>query len=465
MLNHSRRSSAAVKAKPTFQKQLVVSTALFITLVIAVIFGASYYILRSFDTRIQLEITWLSESVAQRVSDEIDALASRNPGESVARSTALRQSLKTFMDAQLQSAPGLYYLILENLEGEPLAQSLKENIRPDEIDLLRRGALKPRQPRSQQIELGSLVGSHLRIRDYGVPLRLDSRSMGQLRLGISNDYLEERMSTIRHEIYRRALILSTIAVALFSFIFCYVRWLVKLAQRLEAQAQEADRLASLGTLASGLAHEIRNPLSAMNLNLQMIEEDLRSGPPQPPGLSQMFESTKREIKRLERLATGFLTYTKPLFLKLHPLDLREFLKEVCADFRSQLMVSGVDFSLEAESVPEARIMADRDLLQQAFLNILINARDAVQASTRQDRHIQVRLQLSNHGYLVEVVDNGIGIPPDRFESIFEIFYSEKSGGTGLGLPIARQIIDRHGGEIHVESRLGEETSFKIFLPA
>lgn len=459
------RLAVGVKAKPIFQKHLVISMTLFITVVVLVIFGAAYYVIRSMNARVEQEVSWLSDTVAQQVSDHIEAMGNRGDHPSISDSAAWRQALSSYMDSQLQSVPALYYLILENLEGKVLAQSFKENVQPDEVELLRGGALKPRQPRSRQIELGGVTNAHLRVRDYGTPVRLDARSMGQLRLGISEKYLDQRMTTIRHEIYRRSIFLASGAVAIFTIIFFYVRWLVKRAQALEAQAQESDRLAYLGTLASGLAHEIRNPLSAMNLNIQMIEEEVQTTRPAHDELSQLFDRTKREIKRLERLATSFLNYTRPLPLESSAINLKEFLGDVCRDFESQLYSLRISFSFRDGGMTEALIRGDRDLLKQALLNILINAKDAVIASAQENRTIQVRLQESTSHYLIDIEDNGIGIPPENFNSIFEIFYSNKRGGTGLGLPIARQIIEHHGGHIEVKSQPNRSTCFTIFLPA
>lgn len=457
--------TAPIKAKPGFQRHLVVSTVIFLSSVVLVIFSAAYYVTRSMDARMEQEVTWFSQAVAQQVSDQIELLASRSESASAADGAALRQALKSYMDSQVETLPALYYLRLENLEGDVLAQSLKANIRPEDLNLLNRGALKPRQARSQLLELGGPADRQLHIRDYGTPIRLNKRAMGQLRLGISSDYLNERMASIRSEIYRRAIVLATICVAIISTIFFYVRWLVKRARALEAQAQEADRLAYLGTLSGGLAHEIRNPLSAMNLNLQMLEEEVRTSRPKDAELPSLFESIKREIKRLERLSTSFLTFTRPLHLERTRIDLKELLVNSCDDFRSQLGSLGIQFSLSMNESEPATVEGDRDLLKQAFLNVLINAKDAVLESKRPDRQIRVALQKIGNGFEVDIEDDGIGISPEQQDRIFEIFYSNKRGGTGLGLPIAKQIIEHHGGRIDVESEPSHSTRFKVFLPA
>ncbi len=453
---------APIQAKRRFQKHLVVSTVIFISSVVLVIFGAAYYVTRSMDARMEQEVTWFSQSVSQQVSDQIELLATRSL-ETRADSNTLRQALKAYMDSEVESIPALYYLRLENLEGQVLTQSFKQSIPPEDLDLLNRGTLKPRQARSQFLELGQ-GENQLRVRDYGTPIRLNERSMGQLRLGISIDYLNDRMATIRNEIYQRAILLSTIAVAIFTTLFFYVRWLVKRAQGLEAQAHEADRLAYLGTLAGGLAHEIRNPLSAMNLNLQMIEEEVKTSSPKDAELPTLFESTKREIKRLERLSTSFLTYARPLPTRLDRINLKELMGNLCGDFKSQLTALGIQFVCDLDAIEDATVQGDRDLLKQALLNILINAKDAVVEARRDNSEVQVSFRKLDAQYEIDIADNGIGIAPEQKNRIFEIFFSNKRGGTGLGLPIAQQIIEHHGGRIEVESEPAQFTRFKILLP-
>ncbi len=465
MRDRGQAARSEVKAKPSFQRHLIVSTAVFVASIVLVIFGAAYYVTRSMDARVQEEVNWLSQAVAQQVSDQIETLANRAVAHGQTDQTAIRQALKSYMDSQLEAVPALYYLRLENLEGEVIAQSIKGNIPPEEVDLLNRGALKPNRARSQQIELRGPADAQLRIRDYGTPVRLNERSMGQLRLGISGDYLDERMADIRHEVFRRAIFLSTTCVFIFTAIFFYVRWLVKRAQGLEAQAQEADRLAYLGTLAGGLAHEIRNPLSAMNLNIQMLEEEFRSASQKNRDLPQLFDSTKKEIRRLERLSTNFLTYTRPLHLERHHLNLREFLNDTCKGFLPQLNSLGIRLEAHLDDDFNADIQGDRDLLQQAFLNIFINAKDALLEASSETKKILVSLRRAGPEFVVEIEDNGVGIPEEQRSQIFEIFYSNKRSGTGLGLPIALQIIERHGGHIEVESEVNRFTRFKVFLPS
>lgn len=455
---------ANVKAKPIFQRQLFLATAIFITLVIAVIFGTAFYVARSLNERVEREMASMGELVAQQVSDQIEAFNNRDPQASVVDSARTRQALQAFLDARLQNIPSLYYLILETLQGDVVAQSFKENIRPEEVSLLREGALKPRQPRSKQIELQSQANTQLRLRDLGTPIRLDARSMGQLRLGISNDYLENRVAAIRREVYDRSIVLSSITVTLFAVIFLYVRWLVKRAQGLEAQAQSADRLAYLGTLASGLAHEIRNPLSAMNLNIQMMEESYSESKAGNEEMASIFESTKREIKRLDRLASNFLMYAKPLHIEFHLLDLKELVTGVYQEIKPQLEDAGIAFEMHTEEASKLQVNGDRDLLKQALLNLLINAREAVLEKQSSDRRVEVRLYKSPPYDVVEVHDNGVGVALEQQQTIFGIFYSTKKGGTGLGLPIARHIIEHHGGHLGVESVPGHYSTFKISLP-
>jgi signal transduction histidine kinase len=214
-------------------------------------------------------------------------------------------------------------------------------------------------------------------------------------------------------------------------------------------------------LASGLAHEIRNPLNAMNMNLQMLEEELRARPEAvDPEQGELLDSTKREIKRLERLVNNFLAYARPARPRFERSDLNAVVQDVSrlldADFRQ----SGVTLREDLEPLLP-HVETDETQFKQALLNLMVNARQVM----KEGGCVTVRTRAGSHGEVViEVEDDGPGIPAEVRARIFEVFYSSRGGGTGLGLPIARQIVERHGGTIEVDSVEGRGTTFRIRLP-
>jgi signal transduction histidine kinase len=237
--------------------------------------------------------------------------------------------------------------------------------------------------------------------------------------------------------------------------------LLRRTRLLEAQAQMDDRLAYVGALAAGLAHEIRNPLNAMNMNLQMLEEELLGlQGVEREELADLLDSTKSEIKRLERLVNNFLAYARPSRPRFESTDLNAVVREVLRFLDLDFRQGGIELKTDLEPLlPDVEL--DETQFKQALMNLLVNARQVL----KHDGRIMVRTRAGSRGdVIVEVEDDGPGIAPDIRERIFEVFYSSRGGGTGLGLPIARQIVERHGGVIELDSEEGRGTRFSIHLP-
>ena len=280
-----------------------------------------------------------------------------------------------------------------------------------------------------------------------------------LVLGVSGDAIEQEVAALRRSMLLRLAIGGVITLVLLAVMFFWVLRLVQRTRRLEADAQQANQLAHLGTLASGLAHEIRNPLNAMNLNLQLLEEELVSGQPTSETLS-MLRSSREEVARLERLVQDFLAYARPRPARKAETALGDLVEDVARFVRPQFRDAGVDLVLEREKgVPAVRI--DLALVRQALLNVLQNA---LEVSPRGGR-VVVRVGTNDLGEAyVEVRDRGPGMTPEERERIFEVFYSTKPAGSGLGLAIAQRAIEGHGGRIEVETAPGEGSSFRLVLP-
>jgi signal transduction histidine kinase len=287
------------------------------------------------------------------------------------------------------------------------------------------------------------------------------RPSGEVRLGIAPEGLRRELEALRRSLWVQIGISGALAVGVLVLGLLYVLFLLRKNKRLEQARQSAERASYVGLLASGLAHEIRNPLNAMNMNLQMLEEELAAQAQRPdPEHLEMLESTKSEIKRLERLVNNFLTYARPTEPSFEPTDLGTLVTEVVrlleADFRQHdvRLVSDMEPLLPPVELDETQV-------KQALINLLVNARQVLAGGGT----VTIRTRIGSGGDAVlEVEDDGPGIPREARERIFEVFYSRRGGGTGLGLPIARQIVERHGGTIEVDDRVGGGTCFRIRLP-
>jgi PAS domain S-box-containing protein len=228
-------------------------------------------------------------------------------------------------------------------------------------------------------------------------------------------------------------------------------------RELAVRTRRAERLAALGTMAAGLAHEIRNPLNAAALQLAVVQRRLaRAEKPDVDGALRAAELVASEMTRLAGLVDEFLQFARPRALRLAAADLRVTASEIVQLLAPDAATAGVELKLADGHALFARV--DEERLKQVLHNLIRNAIEA----TGRGGHVELRVRQGGEGALLEVEDDGPGLPsPDA--PIFEPFFTTKSGGTGLGLAIAHRIVTDHGGKIVVESRPGR-TVFALHLP-
>ena len=227
---------------------------------------------------------------------------------------------------------------------------------------------------------------------------------------------------------------------------------------LQEKVRRSERLASLGRLAAGVAHEIRNPLSSIRGFAQYFMNRLK-GHEEEQGYASIMV---KEVDRLNRVVTDLLNFARPKepHRELHPLE--NILSHSVKLLEPELRKKGVQVEEEYEpNLPPA--LVDRDQLSQAFLNLLLNSLESIEGGGK----IRITLKKGDnqHGMEMAIADTGRGISPEDLGRVFEPFFSTKRGGTGLGLAIVHQIVESHGGEIAVESTEKVGTTFRITLPA
>jgi signal transduction histidine kinase len=256
----------------------------------------------------------------------------------------------------------------------------------------------------------------------------------------------------------------------------------------ERRAQQAERLAELGSMTSGLAHEIKNPLSTVVLNAQLVSEEIGDSD-LPEDAKQRalrrVDALSREATRLRDILSDFLRFAGRMKLDPKPLDLCAIVDELADFFQPQCDRLGVTLRVH---LPDRAIIASADagLLKQAVLNLLINA---VQAMAEQPagrpRELMLRVEERteepppssapkpaqdvpaappHREALIHVIDTGPGIEPARRDAIFRPYMTNKPGGTGLGLATTRRIIEEHGGRVQLWSELGKGSDFTLVLP-
>jgi len=221
------------------------------------------------------------------------------------------------------------------------------------------------------------------------------------------------------------------------------------------QMSRAEHLATLGELATGLAHEIRNPLAGIAGVIEIIGRDLPSTSP----ARAVVKDVRQEIARINHIVTDLLQTARPHPPKVRKSDLNTTVEHAVMLGRQQALAKSVEITLRKDSsLPE--VEHDSDQIHQVLLNLLLNALQAID----QNGKITVTVKPQGTTAVVEVADNGRGIAPDHLPNIFRPFYTTKGDGTGLGLSLARRIVEDHQGRIDVSSTLGKGTTFAVILP-
>jgi signal transduction histidine kinase len=217
--------------------------------------------------------------------------------------------------------------------------------------------------------------------------------------------------------------------------------------------RRAERLKTLGEMAAGMAHEVKNPLAAIRSSAQILAGHVSGKDAEFAGI------VVAEVDRLNQVVNEFLEYARPAPLKREPVKLSAVLDSCLELLAPVIEQAGVAVKRTYPS-DEGTVDADSAQLRQVFLNLILNA---VQAVGNQCS-IEVSVMQSGRETRVTVKDNGPGIPPDKLTNVFEPFYTTKPGGTGLGLPIAQRIVAEHGGRLVIESVTGEGTTATVILP-
>jgi signal transduction histidine kinase len=288
--------------------------------------------------------------------------------------------------------------------------------------------------------------------------------------GILRESVAEFLDEVRDGLsLRQALIVGLLATLLALLVWLavvvYRGMIAPLRMRLieaDTTIEQSEKLAALGVLAAGIAHEIRNPLTAIKARLFTHRKQLTKGTP-------AYENTEiigREIDRLERIVREFLLFARPTEPRLDDLPAGELLGEVRDLLAGDLARHAIE--LRVDEQPAVRVRADRQHLQQVLINLVRNAADSIGENGRvllRVRRARVPLRGTvRDAAILEVEDNGKGIPREAQERLFEPFFTTKPNGTGLGLSIAVRIVEKHGGALRYQTQPGRGTTFGVVLP-
>ena len=229
-------------------------------------------------------------------------------------------------------------------------------------------------------------------------------------------------------------------------------------QKIEDEIELSRRLAAIGRLTSGVAHEVKNPINAIVLHLEVLNEKL---PNMAPDAKRHVDVISSEIRRLDRVVQTLVDFSRPVELRLAETDLRRTLEDVALLAIPQAHELGIKLVREISSDP-LPVRIDGDLIKQAVLNVVLNG---IQSMNGKSGTLVLRAYRDNGIVTVDVQDEGGGIPPSVRDKIFNLYFTTKKGGSGIGLAMTYRVMQLHNGSVEFDSRDGEGTTFHLRLPA
>jgi len=439
---------------PVFPRRLIVAVlvlALFVAFDLS-LFG--WLIFRSLSQREIEQVLLDTRAEAEGLARQIEGRA-KEEGDDLYTAVATERETQSYINSILQQRDLLQNIEIRDKNGVLVFKARTTATIPNP---------NAPGPRVGSQELPDQLQTRTIDRSSVYHLEVPIGELGVLHIGISQGELEGRIGVLRQELIRQAAFIGLVTLVALICGALVLRWLWRRTQRAEARAREQDRLAYLGTLASGLAHEIRNPLNSLSLNMQLIEEEVGEvyGEKATSGNHGLLAITRSEIARLERLVTDFLAYARPQKLQpdeIRAIDLLEHVRQILA---AQIRERGAEVRV-LDQTGGASIRVDVALFKQLLMNLVQNSLHATQSVGRPAR-IELSVRSREERVILQVTDNGCGIAPEERQKMFELFYSTRKGGTGLGLAIVERIASAHDAELEVVSMRGSGTTIRVVLP-
>jgi signal transduction histidine kinase len=351
----------------------------------------------------------------------------------------------------------ILYISVQDAQLNTLVDSDPTSIREKEDHFLK-GALQSNQPLSRTYPSGQ--GEEIEIFEVVKSFSLKDEPMGLVRIGYSPKEIYPILGEVKKNVVLSVFFFLILGISAVTLIWVNQNRALKKMKEMEDRIQLAERLSSLGHLAAGVAHEIRNPLNAIGMGLQRLKREFL-----PPDESRKEEYLSfagvisKEVRRVNGIIEQFLTLSRAFQLNLKESSFQDLLKDLITLFQEEASSQGIAIQAQLDS-PLPAVKIDSEKLTQALVNIMKNGMQAMEKGGV----LRIDTKLSKDHVEVVISDTGSGIAPDQMEKIFDYYYTTKERGVGLGLPIAHRIIEAHGGQLKLESKAGVGTKVTITLP-
>jgi signal transduction histidine kinase len=430
--------------KGSLQRHYAAATVVFLVLVLGIILLFGHLISRSLSRRYLEDLLISGREDARRIADEL--------GEEGAEDLRVLEQRREQLFRSLEGIPRrrVYEsIVVTDRDGNEVWRSRLES----EEDLP--------ETLANDLELvGDLSDERITESESSYRIRVPLGDVGEVVLNVSRARVAERIDRLQTELLAQTVAVAGLTLATLVAAFVLVWLLVQRTRRLEAKQHEAEELAALGTLAANLAHEIRNPLNSINLNLELLDEDL--GARDDESRSSLVK-TRREVGRLAKLVSDFLTYARPSEPCLEPVRVAPLLADVAAFLDAEAKSMGVHLRRSPE-IPDVEVAADEGQLRQVLLNLVLNAIQSVAPLSADRRVVELAAARNADETILTVSDRGDGIPDAELGRVREAFYTSRRGGTGLGLAIADRFATSHGGRLDLENLEPMGFAARIVLP-
>jgi signal transduction histidine kinase len=372
--------------------------------------------------------------------------------EDTARPALLKRLLMEDVVRLFRERHDLLDLILVDDDGRVLARAQEERV----------SKVPPPQ-------VGSLAGKghhgEMRLTRHGVTpaldftrdLRFRGKGVGAIRVSVSVLAMDKLLATSRRWTVLLSALLFVVGFGLVRLIVWRQERTLLRVREMEEEIRRREELSALGEMAAGVAHEIRNPLNAISMGLQSLA--LERGEGKGQGSSELLETMRREVARINRIVSEFLSVSRPVSLHVEVVNLSELAEHVAGLLRQAGGRDGVTVRTDLPGVP-LHLSGDRDRLTQALLNLGINALEACAGRGE----VVVRIIPQKKRVRVEVSDTGPGVPPEHHPNLFRPHFTTKEKGLGLGLFIAQRIVQAHGGTVALGETSSRGTTMVMILP-